>query len=250
MVMERIASPLFKARISGLFYVLMFVTGLIGMFVAGGLVSHSSYNADAVAAATASNIQAHESSILVSVAGNVIVVAFYLAVTALWYGLFRPVNKSLALLAAFFSVVGCAVEAVTSVFLLAPAVLGGNAHYLGAFSSGQFQALAYMFIRLYFQGLDISLVFFGFYDLLIGYLTFRSTFLPRIVGVLMMIAGLSWLTFLWLPLGSSLLPYNLVPGASGEALMAVWLLVKGVNVQRWKEESIRTERAIEEKEYA
>jgi hypothetical protein len=174
---------------------------------------------------------------LVSVAAQVIVVAFYLAVTALWYGLFRPVNKSLALLAAFFSIVGCAIEAVTSMFLLAPVVLSRNALYLGAFSLGQSQALAFMFIRLYFQGLDVSLVFFGLFDLVIGYLAFRSTYVPRVVGVLLMISGFSFLTLLWLPLGSSLLPYNLAPGVFGEALMAMWLLVKGVNVQPWKEKA-------------
>jgi hypothetical protein len=80
-----------------------------------------------------------------------------------------------------------------------------------------------------------NLVFFGFYCLLIGYLIFKSTFLPRILGVLMAFGGLGWLTFLSPPLADYLSPYTLAPGILGEGALALWLLVIGVNVQRWKE---------------
>ncbi len=84
---------------------------------------------------------------------------------------------------------------------------------------------------------SLSLVFFGFYCLLIGYLILNSTFLPRFVGVGMVIAGLGWLTFLWPPLSRSLSPYNLLPGIAGEGLLTLWLLVMGVNAERWKEQA-------------
>jgi hypothetical protein len=80
-------------------------------------------------------------------------------------------------------------------------------------------------------------VFHGFYGLLIGYLIFRSTFLPRVLGVLMAIAGLCWLTFLSTPLANTLSPYNLASAHLGEGLVMLWLLVMGVDVQQWKEQS-------------
>ena len=81
------------------------------------------------------------------------------------------------------------------------------------------------------------LIFFGAYCLLIGYLIFRSKFLPRVIGVLMAFAGCGWLTFLSARLASFLSPYNLIPGFIGEGSLTVWLLVKGVNVQEWREQA-------------
>jgi Domain of unknown function (DUF4386) len=94
-------------------------------------------------------------------------------------------------------------------------VLGGG-QYSSVFTVEQLQALAYMFLKLNGQAYSIALVFFGFYCLLIGYLVFRSTFLPRILGVLMAFAGLGWLTFLSPPLASSLDPISGSLAASGK----------------------------------
>jgi hypothetical protein len=84
-------------------------------------------------------------------------------------------------------------------------------------------------------GTTSSWCFFGIYCVLIGYLIFRSTFLPRIVGALMACAGLGYLTLLYAPLADYLHPYNLAPGALGESSLMLWLLIVGVNVERWKE---------------
>jgi hypothetical protein len=81
------------------------------------------------------------------------------------------------------------------------------------------------------------LVFFGLFNLLIGYLIFKSTFLPRILGVLMALSGLGWLTFLSPSLANYLLTYIEVLGIIAEASLMLWLLVKGVNVERWKEQA-------------
>lgn len=101
----------------------------------------------------------------------------------------------------------------------------------------QSRALAFLFLELYGQGVNICFVFFGVYCLLIGYLIFRSAFLPRILGVLMAFAGLGWLTFLSPPLANYLSPYILVLGFLAELALMLWLLVMGVNVQRWKEQA-------------
>ena len=231
--MERIAeaSPRFKARIAGLFYLLTFLTGGVALLVSGRLVVHGD------AAATATNILAHEPLFRLGFAADLIAVACYIAVTGLFYNLFKPVNRSLSLLAAFFSLVGCAIGALSCLFDLAPLVVLGGAQYLSVFKVEQLQALALMFLKLHTQGYNISLVFFGFYCLLIGYLIFRSTFLPRILGALMAFAGLGWLTFLSPPLANYLYPYILAPGLLGEGSLTLWLLVIGVNVQRWKEQA-------------
>ncbi len=97
--------------------------------------------------------------------------------------------------------------------------------------------LTFEALRLQPEGVNIAIVFAGFYCLLIGYLIFRSTFLPRILGALMTFAGLGWVTYLSNPLVTYLSPYNLASALLAEASVFLWLLVMGVNVQRWKEQA-------------
>ena len=137
------------------------------------------------------------------------------------------------MLAAFFSLVGCAVGAFGSLFQLAPLVVLGGAQSLGVFNVEQLQALALVLLKLGAQANNIGLVFFGCYCLLIGYLIFRSDFLPAILGVLMAIGGAGWLTnsfisFLSPPLARSLSSWMMAPGILGEAALTLWLLVMGV----------------------
>jgi Domain of unknown function (DUF4386) len=87
------------------------------------------------------------------------------------------------------------------------------------------------------QATYIYLVFFGMFNLSIGYLIFKSAFLPRTLGVLMALSGLAWLTFLSPLLANQLLSYIEVLGILAEASLMLWLLVKGVNVERWKEQA-------------
>jgi hypothetical protein len=231
-MMERIveASPRSLARIAGVFYLLEMLTGGLAVFVVRRLVASGD------AAVTATNILAHEPLFRLSFAANLLQFACYIAVTGLLYRLFKPVSRSLSLLAAFFSLVGCAIGAVSCFFQLAPLTILGGAQYLSVFKVEQVQALALMFFKLYVQCFNISFVFFGFYCLLIGYLIFRSSFLPRILGAGMAIAGLGWLTFLSPALARDLSPYILAAGL-GEVSLTLWLLIFGVNAQRWKEQA-------------
>jgi hypothetical protein len=170
------ASPRLRARIAGAVYLLVFVAGGYALlFVPGRAIA------------------------------NLVATVCYVAVTLLFYDLFKPVSRKLSLLAALVSLLGCVFGALSS-FRLAP--FGIN-----------------------------PLVFFGIYCLLIGYLVFHSTFLPRFLGVLMAIGGLGWLTFLSPSLAQSLSPYNLAPGILGELSLTLWLVVKGVNAQRWYEQA-------------
>ncbi len=236
-LMDRIAeaSPRLKARIAGVFYLLNGGTAF-AFFVRGRLVVSGD------ATATATNILAHESLFRMALAADLIGVAAYVAVAALLYDLFKPVNSTLSLLAAFFSLVGCAVQVVACVLHLATLVVLSGAQYLTVFNTEQLQAMALIFFKLQAQGFDVAIVFFGFYCLLIGYLIFKSTFLPRIIGVLMMLGGLAYVTndlanFLSLPL--PMFVSHLVPalGGLGEGSLMLWLLVIGVNSQRWREQA-------------
>ena len=212
------ASPRFKARIAGVFYLLNILTGILAQaFVLGRLV----VNGDA--GVTAANILSHQPLYRLGLASALLCVASYIAVTALFYNLFEPVNRSLSLLAAFFSLAACTIQAFICLFLLAPLAVLGGAPYLSIFKVEQLRALALMFL--------------GFYCLLIGYLIFRSNFLPRILGMLMAMAGLCWLTFLSRPLADYVSPYILGLGILGEGSLMLWLIVMGVNAQRWKEQA-------------
>ena len=216
------------ARVAGFFYVLTFVTGGLTVFRDRLVVATD-------AAATAANFRAHEAVVEWGFAADVAVIAFYVVVTALFYELFRPVNRSVSLVAALFSLMGCAIQAFVSLFHLAPLVVLGGGQYLRGFDAEQLQGLAFLFLKLHAPAYSIGLVFFGAYCVLIGCLVLRSTFLPRILGALMMLGGLSWMTFLLPSLARSVYPYNLAPGVLGEGALTLWLLVMGVNVQRWKE---------------
>jgi hypothetical protein len=137
-------------------------------------------------------------------ATNVISAGCYAVLTLLFYFLFRPVSKILSLLAALFSLAGCVVMTL-GIFDLVP------------------------------SSISISpLLFFGPYCLLLGYLTFRSTFLPRILGVFMALAGVGWLAFLIPTLAHYLTLYIEIVGVFAEASLMLWLIVKGVNVARWQ----------------
>lgn len=232
-MMERIAeaSPCPRARITGVVYLFYFLTAVCGEFFLKGLVVHGD------AAATANNILAHQPLFRLGLAAGLIATACYVTVTALFYGLFKPVNRTLSLIAAFFSLVGCAILAFASLFRIAPLVVLGGSQYLSVFNVEQLRALASLFLELYGEVVNICFVFFGVYCLLIGYLIFRSAFLPRILGVFMVFAGLGWVAFLLPPLANYLRPYILVLGVIAELALMLWLLVMGVNVQRWKEQA-------------
>src|SRR5258708_12044958 len=227
-MMERIAeaSPRPSARITGVVYLVYFLTAVLGEFFLKGLVVSGD------AGSTANNILAHHPLFRLGLAPGSIPTACYIAVSALFYALFKPVNRSLSLLAAFFSLVGCAISAFGSLFQLVPFVVLGGSQYLSVFKMEQLRAVALLFLELNTQAANIYLIFFGFYDLLIGYLIFRSAFLPRILGVPMPLASLGCLTFLSAPLANYLSPSILLLAFLPPLTLTLFLLVVGVTFQR------------------
>ena len=226
------ASPRFKARIAGVCQLMEAVTAAFGeVIIPGKLVVAGS------AAATAANILRHERLFWLGFALSLIGVAFHIAWALLMYELLKPVNRSLSRLAAFVILVGCAIQALTSLLYLAPLPILQGGSSLSAFTPEQLQALALVFLRLNDYAFQIYLVFFGTWCLLIGYLILRSTFLPRILGVLLAISGLGWVTYLSPPLANHLWPFIAAASALGEIPLEFWLIVMGLNVQRWKEQA-------------
>jgi hypothetical protein len=226
------SSPRFKARLTGLLWVLEGSAAVLGQFVVlGRLVVLSD------ASATANNIRANEPLYWLGFAAALVAVALHLAYTVLVYDLFTPVNRSLALLTTFFSLVACALQAVVGLLYLVPIAVLGGGHYLSVFSGDQLRALVLLDLRLEAQAFDVYILFFGFFLVLIGYLVFRSTFLPRILGLLLVLAGLGYLTLLSPPLAKSLYPVYLAPDALAEPFLVLWLLIVGVDVQRWNEQA-------------
>lgn len=173
-------SPRSVARIAGLIYVMVFVTGVYSLFDRTGI----------------------------GVAAAMIAGVLYIAVTVLFYFIFRPVSRGFSLLAAIISLAGIIIGPLS--MLVKP---------LSVIS---------------------PLVFFGFYCLLIAFLIFKSTFLPRFLSALMAFAGLGWLLFLSPSFAMSLAPYIFFPGIIGEGALTIWLVVFGVKEERWKEQLGRT----------
>lgn len=168
----RESSPRLKARVAGVFYLLAVLSAVFAeAFVRGRLLY----------------------------AAGLIPVMSFAIVTLLLYQVVKPVNRSLAWLAAFFNLVGLTLEA----------------------------------LEFHLRGANIALIFHGLYCLLIGFLVFRSTFLPRILGLLMAMGGMAWLTDLSIPLTNHLAPYNVIAGFTGEGMLMLWLLVIGLNGERW-----------------
>jgi len=224
------APPRLIARIAGVLYLL---TILAGIFAQGFVSERLVISGDP--AATSTNILAHRSLFEWSFTIYMIEMACQIMTTALFYFLLRPVNRSLALVAAFLSLSGCIIKTFARVFYIAPLFVLGGAQYLNVFNTQQLQALALLFLKVNDRGAAMALAFFGFEALFNGYLVFRSNFLPRILGVLSMAAGLGWLTFLYPPLGYRLFLYLAAFALLGSAAMIFWLIVFGVNEERWRQ---------------
>jgi hypothetical protein len=180
-------SPGLKARIAGLLYLIIFIAAPSGA----------------------------EDATLIKIT---IAMTCDIVVALLFYNLFKPINRTVSLLAALFRLILVVIITVNSLNYFGVLPLFGAAHSPAVFNLGY----------------GIALVPFGIHCLLIGYLIFKSDFLPKTIGILMALAGLGYLTFLWPPLGDRLfVPYILVPALLGEGSLTLWLIVMSVNAERW-----------------
>jgi len=228
-------SPQVYARIGGVLYLAIIALGLFGeMFVRNTLIVSGD------AAATANNIMASELLWRMGISGDLLMHVCDLPLIMILYVLLRPVNRHLALLVVLFDATQTAVLVASKLSLLTPLFLFSGATYLNALEPQQLQALAYLSIKSDSYGFGVGLIFFGCGCLVLGYLIFRSGYLPKIIGILMQIAGLCYLInsfalILAPAFAGMIFPAVLVPAFIGETSLCLWLLVKGVNVPRWNE---------------
>jgi len=230
------SSPQFKARAAGGLWWLCIISGMVGFVVGAPLIVAND------APATAANILAKESLFRLGFTADLISGLSYVGVTAFIYYLLKPVSRSLSLLGAFFGLAGVAIGGASWVIHLAPLLLLHGDQYLTAFTTSQLQAMSLAALKLQLQVFPIGMVFFGIQCISIGYLVAQSTFLPRILGVILAIGGTcyviaSFANFLAPSFGPHLVPFMMPVALIGEGSLGLWLLVKGVNVQRWNEQA-------------
>ena len=228
-------SPQRYARIAGILHLAIILLGMFGeLYVRGTLVVAGD------AAATSAAISASPLLWRAGIAGDLLMHIFDVPVIVVLYYLLRPVSRSLALFATLINLVQTAVLVANKMNLLVPLFLMENSTYLIAFSPEQLHALSYLAITAHGYGFGIGLIFFGVACLTRGYLIFKAGYLPKILGVLMAIAGLSYLVnsfaLLLAPsLASALFPGVLIPALVGELSLTLWLIFKGVNMERWRQ---------------
>ncbi len=229
------ASPRQLARAAGVLYPINIVCGAFAIGVVPAMLV-----VPGDIAATAQHIQTHELLYRAGIVAHVVTTATNVPLAVVFYDLFKVVNRRLALLVVLFILVGTAVEAAGLRDQFAPLLLLGGGPYASALPPAQLQALAYLPREMAAISYSVNEVFFGFSAICLGYLVLRSTFLPGVIGVLMVIDGLAYLVYSFADLlapgfAAQLVPWIQLPALVGEGSLCLWLLVVGLDAQRWKE---------------
>lgn len=218
-------SPTTRARIAGVFYLANIATIFLSILLFRGLVVSGDVTA------TAANIAAHLGRYRLAFASQVVSTATSVAVAALLYGVFRPVDRSISLMATLFRVLACGLAAVGYVLQLAPLVIVNT--QAPAVAPAELQALAHVFSAFQIHARNVSIAFFGCQFVVLSYLVSRATFLPRFLAPLLAIGGAGGLAFAASPAPSQLLLYFAPAGLVCELSLACWLAFKGIDVTRW-----------------
>ncbi len=219
--------PLKKAaRIAGAIYLsLVLIAPFAMLYVPGKLIVRGN------AAATADNILAHETMFRLSIFGDLIGHVIFICLAIALYRLLSSVNNTWALLMVSFVLVSAAVGFLNALNNIAAVILFRGGEFLTVFDKPQRDALAMLFVRLHSQGEFISEIFWGVWLFPFGLLVFRSGFLPRLLGVWLIIACFAWIA---LSITAQFFPYNyenafawLQPAFFAEMAIMLWLLIKG-----------------------
>lgn len=224
------------ARITGVLFLISLVAGGLGeAYIPSRIIVAGD------AAATVGNIRTFAMLYRLGFATFLIESLCDITIVLLMYALLRPVNREVSLLAAFIGLVGTAVFAVAELFYVAPVlIIGGSSGYLNTFSTEQINSLALLSLKFYSYGGMITTAYYGMSWVLRAYLIFRSGYLPKFLGVLMAIGGLgfvvrNFLLILTPAYASDVFLMLMFPGG---LTLALWLLVKGVDVAKWKPKEV------------
>jgi len=222
-------SPLILARIAGFLYLMLFPAPFGLIYVPAHLVVRGDV------AATANNIMASESLFRLGMVTNLIPpIVMTLLVLAL-YRLLKPVNKNMASLMVMFVLAAVPIAMLAELNQLAVLLLLSGADYLKAFTTDQLHALVMLFLDLHSLGVLIAHIFWGLWLFPLGYLIFKSGFLPRILGVLLIIGCFGYVIQSFAAFLFPDYKLNIIFFTSwGELLLPLWLLIKGINVEQWQ----------------
>lgn len=227
-------SPQIYARIAGLLYLIEFPLGLFGLlYVPSVLIVPGD------AATTVNNIMTSESLFRLSIVSALILQVINIFLVLVLYKLLRPVNRNYAVLMVIFFLVSVPITMLNELNNFIVLLISSGAEYLTVFTTDQLHAQVMLFLNLHEYGITISGIFWGLWLFPMGYLVFRSGFLPRILGVLLMIGCVGYViesfTFFLLPdLDTSMIQITFI----GELLFPLWLLIKGVNVEQWEKRAL------------
>jgi len=233
-------SPRTKGRFAGAIYLLYVIAGVYAQtFITNRLVVFGD------AARTTSNILANQSLYRLGFTIYLVEMAGQVATVVLFYQLLKPVSRTGAMLAAAFELIGCGIKIFSRLFYFAPLfVLGGGVSSLSVFSKEQLDAIVLLLLRINDNGAAIALAFFGFSTVLQGWLIYKSGFLPRWLGIIGIIGGFGWLTFLSPPLGMRVFTFVAVYALLGLLATIGWLLTVGVDEQRLRERAAQAASSI------
>ncbi len=192
------------------------------------------------AAATAENILASEFLFRAGFASELLLLVADVIVAFVLYVLLKPIDRNLALLAAMFRLAMTAISAANSFNHYYVLLFLNEAEYLTVFGVEQLQAFALHSLRAHALGYHVSLVFFGFHCLLIGWLIFKSIYIPRLIGLLLIVASACYLTnsfatILFPDFARMLSSLILLPALIAELSLALWLIVKGASIPEFDE---------------
>jgi hypothetical protein len=230
------ASPLLLARIGGSLYLLIILGGLFAPFA----VAPSGMMLGEPSLQSVATIQASAPLYALGGVAQLVVYACDVGLALVFYELLKPVSKKIALLAAFFRLTFAAIASANMFNHFALLVILSGSHSLDAFNPSQLQSLALASLKIRTLGFDIALFLFGFHCIILGYLLFRSTFFPRILGIALAVGGLGYVANIFtkvIPISVEvhLFPYIMLPAGVAEIALTLWLLVRGLNVVRWNE---------------
>jgi hypothetical protein len=228
-------SPRTYARIVGVLYLVIFILGPFAFFL-----GRTSVVVPGDPVATADNLMASESMFRLGIVAETVIILIEIVVSALLYVLLRPVSRPLALASALARFAQSILQAVNLITAVPALLLLGGASYLTAFDPEQLNALVQLFMDMNAFVIIIWGLLFGFHLLLLGYLVYNSGFWPRFLGILLLLASLGYLAqsygHILTPQYDDLLSTLVVVlSVPGELAFTLWLLIKGVNVERWEE---------------
>jgi hypothetical protein len=227
-------SPQIIARLTAVFFLLT-----IGLGVTAEMGIGAQLVVPGDAAATADRFRSQGQLVRLAFSFYLVEMLCQVVMVGLFYTLLRPAGRTLARLAVLFGVTGIAIKTMSRLLFIAPLTILGGAEYLGAFSPEQRDSMALLSIGLNGQGAGMALAFFGAETLLHGSLILRSGFLPRFLGVIVLVSGAGWLTFISPTLGMRLFPLVAGIGLLGSVTMISWLLFKGVDEPKWRQRLAR-----------